>query len=182
LCGGSEKKFMPAGPVNIVPIVVICLIGWRMYGRVRRSVGQQALRPKRMMFRICIYAVLTLVLAVVSLLAGPHLFVFAGLLGGLVPGAILGLYGLHLTQFETTAAGRFYTPNPYMGVGLSMLLVGRLAYRLILFSGAAEQTRPQPRLMQSPLTLFIFGLLAGYYMAYFTGVLLQSPERPKPAV
>ena len=30
--------------------------------------------------------------------------------------------------------------------------------------------------MHSPLTLFIYGLLAGYYMAYFTGVLARSHE------
>jgi hypothetical protein len=168
---------MPAAPTNIVPIFIVCLLGWRMYGRFRRNVGRQPLNPRRMMLRLGVYAVLTLILAAVSLVLTSRLSVFAGLLGGLVPGAALGLYGLHLTRFETTPEGRFYTPNPYMGVGLSMLLAGRLAYRILVLSGATAQPGTQPQLMQSPLTFFIFGLLAGYYMAYFTGVLVRSREK-----
>jgi len=165
---------MPGAPVNILPAVLIFIVGWRLYGRFRRNIGRQLLKPRRMIFRISIYAVLTMVLAAVSLVVIPRLSVFAGLLAGVVLGAALGLYGLHLTRFETTAEGRFYTPNPYMGAGLSMLLVARLAYRILTLSGAAAQSRTQPQLMQSPLTMFIFGLLAGYYMAYFTGVLVRS--------
>jgi hypothetical protein len=172
---------MPAAPVNIVPTVVLFLVGWRVVSRVRRNIGRQPLRPKRMILRIVIYAVVTLLLAVVSLVLVPRASVFAGLLGGVVLGAGLGLYGLHLTLFETTAEGRFYTPNPYMGVGLSMLLVARLAYRFIAISGVAQQPQMQPQLMQSALTYFIFGLLAGYYMAYFAGVLARSNEKRPPA-
>jgi hypothetical protein len=63
-----------------------------------------------------------------------------------------------------------------MGVGLSLLLVARLAYRIITLSGAVGQSRMESQLMQSPLTLFIFGLVAGYYIAYFTGVLARHRE------
>ncbi len=129
-----------------------------------------------MMVRIGIYAVFSLFLGVFSLLTVGRLAVIGGLAGGLALGVPLGLYGLHLTRFETTPEGRFYTPNPYMGVGLSMLLAGRVAYRLLVFSSASGQGTAQPQLMHSPLTLFIYGLLAGYYMAYFTGVLARSHE------
>jgi hypothetical protein len=171
------RKIMPAAPVNVVPIALFAIVAWRMFGRFRRNIGRQSLKPKRMISRIMIYAVLTLFLAAISLVLVARLTVFAGLIGGVLTGAGLGLYGLHLTRFETTPEGRFYTPNPYMGVGLSMLLVARLAYRLIVLSGTAGQSQTQPQLMQSPLTMFIFGLLAGYYMAYFTGVLIRSREK-----
>lgn len=165
---------MPGAPVNVVPAIVVFLVGWRVYSRFRRNIGRQPVTRGRMLARILIYAVLTLVFAAISLLLASRLAVFGGLAAGLVLGAPLGLYGLYLTRFETTPQGRFYTPNPYMGVGLSMLLVVRLAYRLLIVSGAAGQARTQPQLMQSPLTMFIFGLLAGYYMAYFIGVLVRS--------
>jgi hypothetical protein len=168
---------MPAAPVNIVPTILIFVVGWRLISRFRRNFGRQSLRPKRMIMRITIYALLTLFLAVVSLVLVPRLSVFLGLVGGLAPGAALGLYGLHLTRFEKTPEGRFYTPNPYMGVGLSMLLVARLLYRFLAVSGMAAPPQTQPQLMQSPLTYFIYGLLAGYYMAYFTGVLARSREK-----
>jgi hypothetical protein len=168
---------MPGSPDNLVPTVLIFLVGWRVYGRFRRNIGPQLLKRRRMMVRIGIYAVLSLVLGVFSLVVVPRLAVVGGLLGGLALGVPLGLYGLHLTRFETRAEGHFYTPNPYMGVGLSLLLAVRVGYRLVVFSGMADQTRPHPQLMQSPLTLFFFGLLAGYYMAYFSGVLVRSGEK-----
>jgi hypothetical protein len=170
---------MPGAPVNVIPTVLVLVVGWRLYGRFRRNIGRQPLQRRRMIFRISIYAVFTVGLGVVSFLLARRLSVFAGLLGGVALGVGLGLYGLHLTRCETTAEGFFYTPNPYMGLGLSLLLVGRLAYRLMVLTHTGVESPVTPQLMQSPLTLFIFGLLAGYYMAYFTGILRRSREKPK---
>ena len=83
----------------------------------------------------------SLFLGVFSLLTVGRLAVIGGLAGGLALGVPLGLYGLHLTRFETTPEGRFYTPNPYMGVGLSMLLAGRV--RTGCWSSPARQGRGQ---------------------------------------
>ena len=48
--------------------------------------------------------------------------------GGILLGAILGIFGLRLTKFETTDEGHFYIPNVYIGSALSLLLVGRIIY------------------------------------------------------
>jgi len=164
---------MPVNSTNLMPAAVAVYLGWRVYRRVRKNIGRQPLRTKRMVVRITLYSFLTVLLGISAVLFGGT-NVLMGLAGGLALGAGLGFYGLHLTKFEATAEGRFYTPNRYIGVGVSTLLVVRLAYRLILFSGLAGQPPAQPQLMQSPLTLFLFGLLAGYYMAYFTGLLLKG--------
>jgi hypothetical protein len=165
--------------IQIVPLVFTLLIVWRLMVRFRRNVGRQPLRPRRMIVTICIYSAVTILLGAGSLLVG-HMNVFAGLLCGLVPGAALGFYGLHLTRFEATPQGFFYTPNAYVGVGLSALFVARLAYRAMVFSSAATRsTAPQP--FQSPLTMFLYGLLAGYYVAYYAGVLVRSNEPGRPA-
>jgi hypothetical protein len=168
---------MPGPTANVAPIVVLLIVGWRVYGRFRRSVGPQTVRRGRMMGRIAVYAVLILFFAVVSIEVVPNLRVLAGMLGGLALGAPLGVYGLHLTRFDKAGEAYMYTPNPYMGVGLSLLLVGRLAYRLIVLSDMAKQPQPHMPVMQSPLTLFIFGLLAGYYMTYFSGILVRTREK-----
>lgn len=171
---------MPAAPANFVPILVVFVVGWRVLVRLRRNIGRQRLSPKRLKFRIALYAVVTICLVVFSASLASRVAILGGLLAGLLPGVALGIYGLSLTKFETTAEGRFYTPNPYMGIGLSMLMVGRLAYRYIVLYGAADRPAPAPQLMHSSLTLFIFGLLAGYYMAYFIGILSRSRD-PQPA-
>jgi hypothetical protein len=168
---------MPAHPGNAA-LVVFALVAWRVAVRLKRSFGRQRLKPNRMIVRICLYGALTLFLAGVALKLGASLTIFLSLVGGLIPGAALGIYGLHLTRFETTAEGRFYTPNPYMGLGLTVLLVGRLLYRYARLSGLSDGTQTQPQWMQSALTYFLFGLLAGYYIAYFGGILAKSRQLP----
>ena len=98
-----------------------------------------------------------------------------GVLAGLGGGAVLGSYGLRLTRFETTADGRFYTPNPWLGIGLSALMLGRLAYRFVAVRGASQvalmgDTTALGMLHRSPLTLAIAGLLVGYFLRYTLGL------------
>jgi hypothetical protein len=60
-----------------------------------------------------------------------------------------------------------------LGITLSLLFVGRIAYRIAHFLLVDPTARvPPPALMQSPATLAIFGVLAAYNMAYAIGLLL----------
>jgi hypothetical protein len=169
---------MTGTPVNTVPVLIIAFLGWRVVSRIRRSIGRQVVTTWRVVVRVGIYAVLTLFLAGSMLLLGINMAALGALFGGLVLGALLGLFGLHLTRFETTPEGRFYTPNPYMGAGVSFLLVARLAYRYLAYSSAATAAQTNPQLAFSPLTMLFFGLLAGYYIAYFIGVFLKTRTGP----
>jgi len=83
---------------------------------------------------------------------------------------------VRFTRFETNATGRFYTPNTHIGIALSVLFVGRIAYRFMMLNDAANmQNHPQP--FQSPLTLFILGLYVGYYLVYQAGLLIHSRDK-----
>jgi hypothetical protein len=157
---------------NLAPIIIVCFVAWRIVIRVRRNIGRQPLQPRRMVVRIVIYAAVTILIAAASVMF-PRVLI--GLGGGLALGALLALVGIRLTQFETSAAGRFYTPNPYLGTALSILLVGRLAYRLMVVSSVSHNAGPPPAaLTQSGLSFCFFGMLAGYYIAYYTGLLMRS--------
>jgi hypothetical protein len=103
----------------------------------------------------------------------------AALWGGCAAGVALALWGLRLTRFERTAEGFFYTPNAYIGVGLSLVLVARILYRMeqLYLGGAAPASNPS--FARSPLTLVIFGLVAGYYTCYAAG-LLRWRKREAP--
>jgi hypothetical protein len=104
-----------------------------------------------------------------------------GISSGVALGVGLGFLGLRLTKFETTEAGHFYTPNTSIGVGLSLLFVGRIIYRFwVLSNVAAEKGQPQPQLFQSPLTLLIFGLIAGYYIVYYIGLFVHTHDKVVP--
>jgi hypothetical protein len=167
----ESNGHMAAAPNYIAPVVIFSLIAWRMYRRVRRHIGRQPFQPKRLVVRLVIYGVLGCVVAFVSL---GHPAVLLGLACGIALGGLLGWVGLKLTHFEPTADGHFYTPNIYIGVTLSCLLVARIAYRFIVLSPAAYGTnQPPPVLGQSPLTLGLFGLLVGYYFVYYIGLLVR---------
>ena len=157
----------PGGPTLFL-IALVPLIVWRMYSRVRRLVGRQRLSRVRPWITLTLFPLLVLAFAY---FAFPRLEVLAWLGGGLACGAALAVYGLRKTRFEPTREGLFYTPNAHLGIVLSLLFAGRLAYRALEVY-VLEPGRPRSPLefAHSPLTLSIFGLLAGYYIAYAIGL------------
>lgn len=156
---------------QIVPAIVVPLVVWRVYVRVRRNIGRQPLQPKRLKVRIAIFSVVLGVVALGSVLVPPSLL---GLAAGVAASALLAWAGVRLTRFERTGDGDFYTPNTIIGVLLSLLLVGRLVYRFIVFRDALTAGQGPTPPVGSPLTLAILGLTFGYYVAYYLGVLSRA--------
>jgi hypothetical protein len=162
----------PAPPSTYFPLVLIALIAWGFYRRVRRNIGRQRLQPRRMVVRMVLIALITAMFGVFSLL---HTQVMLGFIGGLLLSLPLAYIGLHLTRFEATPEGRFYTPNTYIGVALSGLLIIRVVMQMFrLYSVSPTTGLTYSTLPQSALTYFLFGLRMGYYMAYYAGVFYRS--------
>jgi hypothetical protein len=153
-----------------VPILVGGLFAWSIYRRVRRNIGQQKLRPWRSIVSIAILSLVGFSFCFLSLGIAKLMI---GIGGGLLLGAALGVFGLRLTKFETNDAGHFYTPDTRIGVALTLLFVGRMAYRIwaVRHVTAAPHSPPP---FQSALTYFVFGLIAGYYVVYHLGLLSHS--------
>jgi hypothetical protein len=160
-------------PAHVSPIAMsaglFLLVGWRMYYRLRRLIGRQPYHPRRPWFSVTLFPLLV---ALVLWAVRAHSPAVAALLAGLPIGIALGVLGLRLTRFEVTPQGLFYTPNAHLGIALSLLMVGRLAYRfLTLHLGENWLQAFAMQAAPSPLTLLIFGLLAGYYPCYAAGLL-----------
>src|SRR5580658_11249248 len=128
-------------------IIFGALMAWSVYRRVRRNIGRQQLQPKRTIVRLVIMCVASVLICLVGI-QFPRILLGYG--GGFLCGALLGFVGLKLTQFETTEEGHFYTPDTRIGVALSLLLAGRILYRMMTnqFSFSPDHPPPQP----SPLT------------------------------
>ena len=155
-------------PAAIALVILVPLLAWRVHRRMQRMLGRQRLSRVRAGLTLAIFPVLVALLAFAS---HAHPAGLAGLAAGLAAGSLLAVYGLRLTRFEATADGVFYTPSAHLGVALSLLLVGRVIYRLVEVYRLDGTTLPQtPDLMLSPLTLAIVGLLAGYYVGYALGL------------
>jgi hypothetical protein len=153
----------------LVPAGVALLVGWRMYRRVKRMIGRQRLSNVRPWMTVSLFPILLM-----FLLAGAirEPMAAVALVAGVAIGSALGVYGLRLTQFEVTPLGLFYTPNAHHGIGLSLLLFARIAYRAVeMYLSGGMIREGSMAIVRSPLTLVIVGTLAGYYIAYAAGLL-----------
>lgn len=155
-------------PSAITLLVLVPLLAWRVYARVRRMVGRQRLSRVRPWITLAIFPALILLLCYTGY---PQLERLWWLAGGLGAGALLGVFGLRRTKFEPTPQGLYYTPNAHLGIALSLLFVARIVYRLVEVYALQPSVPDGPDdFVRSPLTLSVFGLLAGYYIAYAIGL------------
>src|SRR5512140_801540 len=109
-------------PTGIALLVLLPLLAWRVYSRIRRMIGRQRLSRVRPWITLTLFPVLVALLAYA---ARSHVERLGWLAGGLMIGVFLAVYGLRLTRFEPTPQGLFYTPNVHLGIALSLLFVGR---------------------------------------------------------
>ncbi len=171
-------------PAALAPAATAMLLGLLLYRRFRRLFGRQRVQPKRMRLRV---ALLGFVGALLLLGGMRHTDIALAAIAGLAGGAALASLGLRLTRFERTPQGQFYTPHGGIGLALSVLLLGRLAYRFYVVYPALQANRsaaadPFSGVAASPLTAAMLALLIAYYIAYTIGVLIRSgKDRGKPA-
>jgi cytochrome b561 len=166
-------------------LIMLPLLAWIVWLRVSRQFGRQPIRRKRMLARIVLFAIIGGLLALSGL---RHIQLIEGLFAGVLFGGAIGLLGLRLTRFEVDPLrGDCYVPNAWLGALLVVLLLGRLAWRFVemwpqlqrasALAAADSQTAEmhvQPLgYASSPLTMLVIGLLVGYYIVYFSGLLIH---------
>ena len=117
----------------VTPYLFTGLLGLAYLRRIAGNFGRQPWRPVRTGIRLGLLS-----LALVALLFAAAFVPGAGLsVGiGLAAGATLAFFALRHNHADIVDGKRGYTPNPWIGGALSLLLVGRLAWRM-----QAEQTR-----------------------------------------
>ncbi len=170
-------------PAAITWAVAAPLVGFIVYRRVRRNFGRQLLRPGLLAGRSLFLAIVVGFLLFAGLAGGGGVSLAGwGVLLGLTAGGLLGWIGVRMTGFETVAGKHWYTPHPGIGLALTALMLGRLAYRFFAVRATtAAVTTSDPSMLvnfqRSPLTLAIAGLLMGYYLVYNVGLLRMARRR-----
>ncbi|GAB3097336.1 DUF1453 domain-containing protein [Lysobacter terrae] len=89
---------------------------------------------------------------------------------GLAIGLLLGLLGLALTRFEATPQGLFYTPNRWLVLALTLVVVARIGFGLLRLEQAWATGTQAVWLSRQGSVLVVGGLLLGHYLAYAWGV------------
>jgi hypothetical protein len=158
---------------NIVIIALVPLIMYRIYKRVQRLTVRQKSRMWRHWASVVLFPLLLTILAVMLTMAPLAL---AALAGGVAGGTALGIVALRRTGFERIGSDYFYTPYAPIGLMVSMLFIARAMYRVYEMTVIGMQQTPN--IGHSPLTMGIFGIMAGYYVTYGIGLLRwRSAER-----
>jgi hypothetical protein len=166
-------------------IVMVAIILFSLYRRARSHIGRQPVRPNRMIIRMVFLGLIAVAMQLI-----PHLAPYARIeeVGGVAVGTGLAWWGLRMTRFSVDGTQRYYTPNLYLGLAISSLFIARIAYRFIVMAPVvtADQADAGTQLKsmmgaQSGLTLALFGVVAGYYVAYYLGVLRLSDRHPGAA-
>jgi hypothetical protein len=94
---------------------------------------------------------------------------------------LLAIYGAQRTRFQSIDSQLYYLPHTYTGIVVSLLFVGRLAYRLVYLYFAAPAGGTQAlqdfngaAMTSSPLTRGLLFVVVGYYVTYYSMVLWKS--------
>jgi hypothetical protein len=153
-------------PTPVVAAVLAPLVLWRVYSRIKRLTTRQRSKTWRHRTTLVFFPLLLLLLAAASLQAPIAL---AGMGAGLAVGVILGRIGSKGTRFEQQGDEYYFTPHAPIGMLVALLFLGRMGYRAYEFYALGASQHHE--FVTSPLTLCIFGVLAGYYMTFAAGLL-----------
>ncbi|RXR05960.1 hypothetical protein [Pseudoxanthomonas composti] len=157
---------MPAHAIApLTPYLSVAAIAFIYYRRIRRSFGRQPWQPVRAGLRL---ALLALVAGLLAFAAYGLPGVAPGIALGALAGAALGAFSLRHTHAEWSDARGWYTPNPWIGAGLMVLLLARLAWRWADggFGGGGAMSGTQA----SPLTMGIAATLVVYSLVHVGGL------------
>jgi hypothetical protein len=152
-------------PTPVIAAVLAPLALWRVYHRIRRLTVRQQSHVWR--HRISLFVFPPLILVTLVGASGSPL-ALAGMIAGIVGGSLLGVAALGKTTFERVGQEFYFTPFAPIGIVVSLLFLVRLAYRALEFYHSAGMP---DNFARSPLTLLVFGILAGYYMTNSYGLL-----------
>jgi uncharacterized membrane protein len=165
--GGFDTKEIAMLPTPVVAAVLIPLVLWRVYSRIKRLTTRQRSKVWRHRTTLVFFPLLVLMLAALALQTS--LIALAGLGIGLPVGLVLARIATSRTKFEQSGGEYYFTPHAPIGMLVALLFLGRMGYRAYEYYALGSFAHHE--FVTSPATLFIFGILAGYYMTFAAGLL-----------
>jgi hypothetical protein len=147
--------------------VVGPFLAWRVGLRIYRLVARQKFSKKRSRIRAASLGALTLFIGVVAF---EERTAFFSLCGGLALGAILGAAAVKLTSLRLRRNTTSIQPDLPTGVVLSVLLLSRIAWRLVEGSADGALGWTLAEFVRNSSTMVLFGLFSAHYFVYSLGI------------
>lgn len=160
----------------LVAVALLPLVAWRVYSRIKRLTTRQRSQVWRHRTTLVFFPLLVLLLGLGGV---GHPMAMLALAVGLAAGVGLGNIGIRKTSFEQVGDEFYFTPHARIGALVALLFIGRMAWRAwewYMSDGAIAHQD----FARSPLTLGVFGVLAGYYMTYAVGLLRWRKRNELP--
>ncbi len=149
----------------LAPYLSMAAIAFLYYRRIRRTFGRQPWKPVRSGIRQGVMALLGAALVSAAIF-------LPGVLPGIVTGAVvgigLGVLALRHTHTEWADGQGWSTTNSWIGAALTVVLLGRLAWRV--GSGALATGDGAAGFQGSPLTFGIAAALVVYSLLHTGGI------------
>lgn len=156
-------------------LLIALLIGLMLYRRTKKTIGLQKLVRSRLWFRTIVICMIGCLFLYASLLHPMNLIADVV---GLACGLILAFYAVRHTEFEKRSDGWYYRTSLWVNIAVLVLLVGRIAFKLLTQApvDAAASANPIQMYANDPLTIGIFFVLVAYYIRFFTFLLIKHKE------
>jgi len=156
-------------------IIIIALIIFSIYRRVRRNIGWQKLRQGSMLFRIILFLVIGLIFLAEGVF---HPVSLISDIVGILLGSLLAYYSVSLTHFEQREGRLYYRPNIWIGSSVIVIFLARFIYRFYgLYAGGALSGVQQSQtngaqtaglMLGNSWTTGLMLIMFAYYVIYYT--------------
>lgn len=160
---------------QIIILLIVCLVGFRIFRRVRNNFSWSELRSKRMTVRIVLLTVVGVIFMTESGLS--TVSIISDIVGILI-GATLGVTGAAMTAFERRGAELYYKANAWIGGTVTVLFVGRFVYRMYEMM-TVEQIDRQSFNFAAGGSNWASGLMLimfAYYVVYYVLLMRQGKQ------
>jgi hypothetical protein len=159
--------------VLFVPLVIIALMPLILVQRYRAGTARRLARP--WLSTVALAAMLFSSLAFLIGAAVTSIWVpgaFTSALAGMAGGGLLGLAGLAMTRWESTARTLHYTPNRLTVLAVTLLVSARVIYGFWRAWSAAQSDGGETILGAFGVggSLAAGAVVVGYYLVYSAGV------------
>ncbi|RDI45788.1 hypothetical protein [Falsibacillus pallidus] len=173
-------------------IVPAAIIGFVLYRRIRRSIGFQLYKQRRLIVRMSIFSILLVLILGLSF-SHPINLLYDFL--GAAAGSLILMYAIRKSLFEMKEDGLYYRTHIWIESFILFVFLSRFIYRFTNWgsiSQAAADAGNNPdqvniAFTSDPISRAVFFLLAVYYIGFYFyvwkkgKVLLQETES-KPTI